>query len=222
MGDMTTTLKHLLPTLLDSLSPDRLFLLFDLYRAVRRWLERYNQEGMYEILEYDSTMELKGRGEVAIFKRRQRIKFLQDYIIAFQDYAWGEGDILEDYKCSPGVEVDRYREGEQWNILISLRGTANKGDVTDFYTERKIKQGFTKNEEWWQVNIRHHTHQFKLDIIFPKRRRCQQAFLTQRSKHHTNLLGPDYFTRLPDGRQVLTWKTHKLKRFETYMIKWTW
>lgn len=209
--------------LLRLLSQDWLSLLPDLYRALRLWLKRSRHEGMYKILDYDSTLELLDpTGQTARFKRRQRVKFLQDHIIAFQDYAWGEGEIFADYKCSPGVEVDRYREGDQWNILISLRETKSAGQVMDFYTERTIKNGFTKNEEWWQVEIRHETKQFRLAIIFPAQRRCQRTVLLHRNRNRTTVLGPEHFTVQPDGRQVLTWETSKLKRFDTYIIKWQW
>ncbi len=215
---MTLTQK-----LLPYLTQNGLTLLFDLYGLARRWLKQRSHEGMYEILDYDSTLELVDTtGKTAIFKRRQRVKFLQDHIIAFQDYAWGEGDIFADYQCSPGVEVDRYREGQQWNILISLRETKSAGDVMDFYTERTIKEGFMKAEEWWQVEIRHRTKHFKLEIIFPRKRPCLRAVLGQKSKQTAIPLGPEHFTSLPDGRQMLTWETEKLKRFESYIIKWVW
>ena len=40
-----------------------------------------------------------------------------------------------EYKCLPGVEVDRYQEGDRWNILISLRETKSSGDIEDFYID---------------------------------------------------------------------------------------
>lgn|GEM_PF-674253 len=224
-GDMTSSRESgsLPGLLLRLLSQDWLGLLPDLYRALRLWVKRYRREGMYQILDYDSTLELLDpKGKIALFKRRQRVKFLQDHIIAFQDYAWGDGDIFADYKCSPGVEVDRYREGNQWNILISLRETKSAGEVMDFYTERTIKEGFTRDEDWWQVEIRHETRQFRLAIIFPARRHCRRAVLFHRNRQKTTSLGPEHFTTLPDGRQVLTWETNKLKRFESYLIKWLW
>src|SRR5258708_2698203 len=83
---------------------------------------------MYEILEYESTLELLDtQGKNAIFHKHQRVKFMQDNIIAFQDYAWGEGtNIFASYCCEPGVVVDRYQDGDRWNILISLRGTKHR------------------------------------------------------------------------------------------------
>lgn len=145
------------------LPQDWISLLFGLYRAVRLFMRRERHEGMYEILEFDSTLELAGpEGETAIFKRRQRVKFLQDNVIAFQDCAWGDGEIFADYKCSPGTEVDRYQEEDRWNVLISLRETKSAGDVDDFYFERTVKSGFTQDDEWRQTEIRHRTRHLRV------------------------------------------------------------
>jgi hypothetical protein len=209
--------------LLSYLSPDWIPILLDLYRNLRQFLMRDRHEGMYEILDYDTTLELVGpQGETAIFKRRQRVKFLQDNIIAFQDHAWGDGEIFSDYKCSPGVEVDRYQEGDRWNVLISLRETKSAGDVEDFYVERTVRGGFTRAEEWRQIEIRHRTRHLKLAIIFPKERRCRRAVLLQRSRNQSVVLGGEHFADLPDGRQILTWETTKIRRLEIYTIRWTW
>lgn len=220
---MSLTSSYSLPTPLDYLSPTRLTHLLDLYTTLRRWLQRQRAAGMYEILEYNSTLELLDtKGHTAVFKKQQRVKFLQDYINTFQDYAWGEGDIFADYKCSPGTVVDRYQDGDRWNILISLHETKNCGDIEDFYIERMVKNGFLKTEESRQIEIRHYTRRLKMSVIFPKIRRCQRALLLQRSRHHTTVLGPEHFSNLPDDRQILTWKTKKIRRFEIYTLKWHW
>lgn len=205
------------------LSLDWIALLFDFYRALRFWVNRQRREGMYEILDYDSTLELlDAKGKTAVLKKRQRVKFLQDNVIAFQDYAWGDGEIFADYKCSPGVEVDRYQEGDRWNVLISLRETKNSGDIEDFYIERTVKNTYTKAEEWRQVELRHKTKRLKISIIFPKNRGCKRAILQRRHQQQTKVLGPEHFTELPDGRQVLIWETKKIRRFEIYTLRWKW
>ena len=49
------------------------------------YLQRSRNESMYELLKYDSTLEiLDPQGKLAVFKRRQRVRFLQSNIIAFQ------------------------------------------------------------------------------------------------------------------------------------------
>jgi hypothetical protein len=215
--------SRLLRSLLSFLSQDWLTLFFDFYRLLRRWVNHHRREGTYEILDYDSTLELVDpKGETAIFKKQQRVKFIQNHIIAFEDYAWGDGKIFADYKCSPGTEVDRYQEGDRWNILISLRETKNSGDIEDFYIERTVKHGFTKATEARQFEIRHRIKRLKLNIIFPRQRRCQRAVLLERSRHRTTVLGPEHFSDLPDGRQLLTWEPTKVRPFEVYTLKWQW
>jgi hypothetical protein len=100
------------------------------------------------VLEHRVTLELKDtKGKKAIYRKYQRIKFTQDNVIAYQDNAWGAGNIFADYKCSPGVAVDRYKEGHRYRILISLRETKNRGDGEVINIQRTIKDGFVRNNE---------------------------------------------------------------------------
>ena len=204
-------------------SAEWLAILPDLYWLVRQWLEKQRYGGMYEILDYDVTLELADpSGEAAHFKKRQQVKFLQDNIIAFEDYVWGDGDIFKAYACTPGVVSDSYKEGDRYNILISLRETKNTGDITDFYIERTAKHGFTQAEEWLQTEIRHQTKRLKVTIIFPQERKCQRMLVVYRTNRQSVVLGPEYFTDLPDGRQQVVWETTHIKRFEIYTMKWRW
>lgn len=197
--------------------------LLDLYKLIRTLVVGVQSTGVYEILEYDSTLELlDAKGKTAIFKRHQKVKFLQDNITVFQDHAWGDGDIFADYKCSPGVVVDRYREGDRWNILISLRETKSKGDVTDFFIERTTKNSFLQAEEWWQVEVWCKTWKLTLALIFPKERPCRRAVLQTRGENKTVVLEQSYFHALPDGRQLLKWEATQPKMAEVYTIRWTW
>ncbi len=176
---------------LSSVSPERIAVLFSLLDMLRA-LAPGAAQGMYEILDYDSTLDLKdAQGKTAVFKRYQRVKFLQDHIIAFQDHAWGDGKIFAGYKISKGRAVDRYKEGDRWNVLISLRETKSKGDIEDFYIERTVKNGFVQKEEWWQVEVWHRTHRLRLNLLFPKRRHCQRAVLHTRGGNKSVVQGAE-------------------------------
>lgn len=63
---------------------------------------------------------------------KKRIRYLQDNIIAYQDYGWGDGEILLDYHTSRAKSVDRYRSGFKTNILLSLGEVKNRGDIDEF------------------------------------------------------------------------------------------
>ena len=211
----------LLRRLLSLFSLEWIAALFGLYHDLRDVL--IHGQGMYEILDYDSTLKLvDATGKTAIFKRQQKVRFLQDHIIGFQDHVWGDGDIFAGYRVAPGIEADRYREGDHWNVLISLRETKSKGDIEDFYIERTVRNGFAKKEEWWQVGIWCKTHKLKLTTLFPKDRHCKRAILQTRSDNKTTVLGPEHFQLLPNGRQLLRWETTNPRLSEIYTIRWTW
>lgn len=179
--------------------------------------------GIYEILEYETSLELlDSQGRHANFYKRQTVRFLQDNIISFQDHAWGDGDLFAGYRCSPGVVADCYQQGDRWNILISLRETKSRGDVVKFNIVSSPHNSYKKDEEWQQVELRHRTHELRMNIIFPADRHCRRATLHQRGNNRTTVLGQDHFSALPDGRQTLTWETTKVRHLEVYTLRWQW
>lgn len=194
----------------------------DLIESIQTYVKQRSPEGLCEFLEYEFKLELLDvEGRSAQLTKRERVKFLQDNVIAFQDYAWGDGNVLADYTCAPGFVVDRYREGQRWNILISLRETKHRGDIQDFYIQSKPKNALMGREEWCQIET-HRTRSVKLFVIFPKKRHCLQAVVIERMRERTSPLNSRNFTLLPDGRQLLTWENIEPRRFETYTLKWTW
>ena len=74
-----------------------------------RWLFHSRPQGIYEILDYDVTLDIQDAlGQVAILRRRQKVRFLQDHVIAYEDEAWGDGNPLATYHCSPGFPVESF------------------------------------------------------------------------------------------------------------------
>ncbi len=180
------------------------------------------ERGIYEILDYETTLELNATGKIAKFFKRQKVRFLQNNIISFEDYAWGEGEIFADYQCSPGTVVDRYLVGDRWNILISLRESKSRGDIEEFFIGSTFKDAFLRPEEWQQVEIRNHTKHLKMTISFPKSRQCRRAVIHQRRHHRSTELDNSHFGVLPDGRQVVTWEIMNIEPLEIYTLRWEW
>ncbi len=138
--------------------------------------ERLGFHGMYEILSYDSTLEIQDdNGEEASLVRHEIIRFLQDNVVAIHDHAWGDGDLFAEYYCQPGIPVDFYEDGSKHNVLISLRETKNRGDILDLWVHRVIRGGFRQADEWLETEIDHLTKHLKLSILFPKNRPCGRA-----------------------------------------------
>jgi hypothetical protein len=123
-------------------------ILLDLLKLVGSALSGTPSQGMYEVLEYESTMGLlDGRGERARFSKRQKVRYLQDNIIAYQDQTWSDGEILLKYRCSPGVPVDRYRPWQKPYILISLWEVKHRGDVDEFHIQWQMRKCFLHEQE---------------------------------------------------------------------------
>jgi hypothetical protein len=180
-------------------------------------------QGMYEVLAYEATLELKdSQGQFAEYRKHQKVRFLQDNIIAYQDQAWGQGDIFFQYSCSPGKPVDRYLEGDRYRVLISLRETKNKGDVETFHIERTVRNGFTQPVEYFQTKIDHTTRQLQVGVIFPAKRLPKRVVLVEHRRNITRPLSPTHQELLPDGRMQVSWQTSRPRLHEMYSLKWEW
>lgn len=187
------------------------------------WPHTRPSTGMYAVLDHDVALELEDpRGQAAIYRKRQRVRFLQNHIIAFQDKAWGDGNIFAEYKCSPGIPVDFYREGHRYNILISLRETKRQGDVEEFHIQRKIFSGFMGEMEEFQTVIEHQTAQLSMRVTFPPERRPRHCWLIEQHAGVTRELGAQALVRLPDGKHEVHWRTNRPNLHEAYILRWHW
>ena len=179
--------------------------------------------GIFEVLEHDAQLEFcDPKGKRAVYTKRQRVRFLQDNVIAYQDQAFGDGDIFAEYKCTPGIPVDRYQEGYRYRILISLRQTKNRGDVEEFHIERHIKDGFRESEGYFQTNIDHKTNKLLLRLVFPAARKPSELCLVEQNRTRTTPLGTEHIRPLPNGNWLIQWEREKPRQFESYILRWKW
>ncbi len=193
------------------------------WKLVRKLGRGLADEGMYEVLEYESRLELQdAKGRRARFAKREKVRYLQNNIIAYQDHAWGDGEILQGYKCTPGVVVDKYRPGQKTFLLISLREMKQHGDVDEFHINWKIQNGFARSHELWETEVRHRTRQMKIQIVFPKTRSPRRVWLEEVLTRKKQMLGDDVKVKLPDGRFQITWQTNQPRLNERYQIHWEW
>lgn len=184
---------------------------------------RLATQGMYEVQEYESILELLDtKGQEAIFHKRQRVRYLQDNIIAYQDQAWGDGRILLNYSCAPGFPVDRYQLGHKTLILISLREFKQRGDMDEFNIQWGIRNGFRNNQESWETEISHITRHIRLRVIFPSKRPPLRAISIEASRQVIRPITMEYQRRLADGRLQVVFETERPRINERYIVKWDW
>jgi hypothetical protein len=179
--------------------------------------------GIYEVLDYESTLEIKdSRGEKAVFSKREKVRYLQNNIIAYQDQAWGDGEILLDYRSTPGKAVDFYRPGRKTIILISIQNIRQFGDEDEFHIEWGMKNCFLRERESWETSIDHPTHNIRFNIIFPSNRSPKRVMLIEDSRHKSVLIGDEYLIQLTDGRWMVHWETSNPRLHERYILQWDW
>lgn len=193
------------------------------WRFGRKIMRGLSNEGMYEVLDYESTLEIQDiKGRKATIAKRQKVRYLQDNIIAYQDQGWGDGKILIDYQCSPGKAVDRYPFGHKEIVLISLQKAKNKGMTDEFKIQWKMRDGFIKENESWATLIQHRTRSLRINIIFPRGRSPKDAYLVEGNSRRRYPLDSSQISQLSDGRWQIKWQSQKLKLYETYIIEWIW
>jgi hypothetical protein len=187
------------------------------------WIKQRNLRGLYEVLNYEATLELNDRkGKKASVTKVEMIRYLQDTNIAFQDQAWGDGKILLYYRCSPGIPVDTYRSGFKTHILISLRQVKNRGDIDEFHIHWGIHDGFLKPTGFWASEISHPTDKITMRVIFPPTRPPLSASILEKNRQRSTSLGRENFLALPDGNSEITWECNKPTLYEQYILNWEW
>ncbi|MBK9123536.1 MAG: hypothetical protein IPM16_10525 [Chloroflexi bacterium] len=148
--------------------------------------------------------------------------YLRDDVFAVQDQAWGDGDIFAEYSCSPGVVVDRYKEGFRWKTLISLRATRHAGDHDVIRTRRVILNGFTTSVCNFQTQIDHPHRSLSIGVVFPSGRLPRSVSLVEQNTRRVVELSSVHEHLLPGGDVEYRWSTQKVKLFEAYIIRWEW
>jgi hypothetical protein len=198
-------------------------ILGEIWKIGRKLMRGLASEGMYEVIDYESTLELlDAKGKKAAFKKTMKVRYLQDETIAFQDFAWGDGEILVDYMTSLGWAVDQHRSGYKTYILLSLREVKNRGNIDDYKISWGIRNGFLTPDGYWSTEISHRIKQVKVNVVFPKSRPPQRVFLEENNRRRTIVLDEKHWKRLSDGRWRVTWKVDKPRLYENYVIRWDW
>ena len=198
-------------------------ILAEVWKLTRHLWQGLADEGIYEVLEYESTLELlDNKGRSARFQKREQVRYRQNNIIAYQDHAWGDGEILLNYRCAPGLVVDRYHPGQKTFLLISLREPKRRNRVDEFNIDWAIKNGFIRSEELWETEIKHRTKQLKVRILFPESRPPKAVSVVEQLRRRRRQLGPESIRRLADGRWSVSWKSIRPRLNERYQLHWEW
>lgn len=186
-------------------------------------MQTLSKPGMYEVLDYESTLEiLDPRGMVAKFQKKERVRFLQDNVIAIQDQLWGVRKNIYDYKCSPGIPVDFYASDHKTSVVISLRNIYSSKDELDLNMQWYLKGDSLGKAGNWGTHISQFTRKITLNIRFPAQRQPTRISIQESNKKRITELGKKSLIQLPDRQWQISWEKKNPVMFETYTMKWEW
>ena len=195
----------------------------NLLRTVKRIRAVLSPSGIYEVLDYESTLEIKDiMGKEAYFYKREKVRYLQNNIIAYQDQAWGDGEILKNYYCSPGKAVDFSRPGRKTIILIAIQNIRHFGDQDEYVIAWGMTDCFLRGKEQWETSIDHPTSKIRLNLIFPFKRPPYQVLLIEESLHRSSLIDSQHFNRIDNERWMIHTEIEKPRLNERYILQWEW
>ncbi len=133
----------------------------------------YKEPFQYETIKFSGRLEFLDRPGVAIFSRRQRIRFLEDGVGTFFDLAWGEGVLFANYTAGPLRILDAIPTRKGYVVALALPRLFRKGEVFDIDLRRRIVGSFLDDQVYWDTAMRVPTQLLSMDIVPPSGRRIR-------------------------------------------------
>jgi hypothetical protein len=122
----------------------------------------------FETIKFSGRVEILDReGRVARFRRRQRIRFLEDGVSVFFDRIWGEGVLLAGYQTSSLRIIDAIPSRKGYVIALALPRPFSRGEVLDIETERRIVGAFVYDWGYWDSAMAVPTELLAIDVRTP-------------------------------------------------------
>lgn len=196
----------------------------DVYRLIdssRRLREALAPDGLfaspYEVLDYDGLLLLQDhKGRKATFKRRQRVRFLQNGVRSVMEHLWGDGLLIE-YHNDAGQIADSIRDGKYRHLVIDLKDPAKMGSVLEFNTSRTNLGMFTGEEESWEITVDHPVQRIRQVVAFPAKRPCLEARVEV-----AGFVRQLEVTQRRRGRTIVSYEIPYPIMNMPYAIRWRW
>lgn len=176
-------------------------------------------EGAHSLTPFE-TISFRGRvdvldrdRQVAVFRRKQRIRFLENNVAVFFDRVWGEGVLFANYQAKGLRIIDAFQASKGYIVALSLPKRFKRGDVFDIETERRIVGAFYKDQGYWDSAMSAPTKLLSIDIVTPP---------------GVGIRAPDIVAPTRDGidadhqRQRLRLRAKGPQTHVSYSLRWAW
>lgn len=122
----------------------------------------------YESLSYMARLEFKdAHGIDARFHCYQRLRVLAPELSFVAHRIWGSGDQMNDY-AAPRTHVVRHVREDGREVVVSALDTpAQRGDIIELHSIRRIHHGFKGERESWEYVPFTPTERARVSISFP-------------------------------------------------------
>jgi hypothetical protein len=152
--------------------------------------------GIYEIVSSELEWDLTSAdGSSATNTKKNRVRFIQNNVLAIPDYIWGDGTTSSDYSCKPGNQVAAFFEGSKKCVVIALDRMYNRDDELDIEIKRTVRNAFLGADEWVEVKPLAGTPALSFTVLWPAGRPPRTVTLTidneRRNKRKITQLNDD-------------------------------
>lgn len=174
----------------------------------------------YENLSLNLTLDiLDCKGQRALVRRSQRVRFLSEEAGVLTNPVWGQGEQVKRFQIAGARRIGSRQEGPRRILFLGLIERPTKGTVCKVLSRRLITGGFRQKREYFEAAIERPTRRFGLKVLFPKGRPPKQAALIA-TPGDTNERLPLRLNR--DGRAVINWTTERPRPDSLFSVRWSW
>jgi hypothetical protein len=210
-----------------------LFLILLIFSAERQWRI---PEGPYRTLTSSLHWDITGQdGSEATLVRTREMEFTQNNVMALREYVITDDipPVIDDFKinangCSPEAVAIK-KEGNEWNILVSLNAVFHRHHRLTLTMVRKIKGAFTNPwGEYVTIRVPERTNALTVQITLPSGVMVKDGTPNIRCINNRGETPPQSLkseclkTDQVTGRQRITWSPGSLPYGRAYRLSWQW
>jgi hypothetical protein len=120
----------------------------------------------YETIKFSGRLKfLDETRSVAIFTRRQRVRFLEDDVSVLFDRIWGNGLLLGRYSAPTVRLMEPIKTAKGYVLPLGLPKRFRKGEVFDLVTHRRIVSAFTDDYGYWETLMSKPTELIQISVV---------------------------------------------------------
>jgi hypothetical protein len=168
----------------------------------------------YETISFHGRLEILDKeGRVAIFRRRQRIRFLEDGVAEFIDRVWGDGVLFAGYEARSMSLVEAIPTRKGYAVLLGLPRAFARGETFDVVTERRIVGAFIDHQAYWDSAMAAPTGSLTIEVRAPAGRSLARPEIVAPARGRMDLR---------QRRRSLKFQVKQPALQIPYKLEWSW